>query len=171
MPSPPSAGRHRTASPLDSIELAFDTVAMAVDRHHTFPRGKSRPPRQLTSEASTSLPELVDILTDALVEARLAMDALADSLRARQRNSSSSSPQANQQSSLIKISAPRFLAFSRAGDFLARPSSAGSAAGAPSRAGRLTTGHTRPPRDQLSLRHRDHRAGAAAPRRAPASNR
>jgi hypothetical protein len=80
------AGRDRAIRPLDIIERMFDDVRMAMDADHVFPKRTDNSPSQPTSEPGISLPELVDFLTDALVRARLAVDALTDSLRVRQMN-------------------------------------------------------------------------------------
>jgi hypothetical protein len=66
-----------------------------------------------TSEAGASLCELVDTLTDALVEARLALDALADSLRASAGGSSLRGPLVNLPTGVGRIGHTRCAANSR----------------------------------------------------------
>jgi hypothetical protein len=56
---------------------------MIVNLCQASPQGASRPTNQTTREAGQSTSELVDSLAAALVEARLAVDALTKSLRAK----------------------------------------------------------------------------------------
>jgi hypothetical protein len=62
----------------------FDHINMAMDADHAFPKRIGNSSSQPTSEPGIAPPELLDFLTDALVGARLAVDALTDSLRVRQ---------------------------------------------------------------------------------------
>ncbi len=89
--------------PLDMIERTFDHVVMPVEPEHTFHQGTNTPLSEPMPEAETPAPELLDFLTDALVRARLAVDALADSLRAEQGQSRPGSSQVAQRAPVAEV--------------------------------------------------------------------